>query len=318
MKLPGEELLALCAQARKDVVLAAPFIKVRALERVLDAIPAGIRSIRCVTRWRPEEIAAGASDVEVLDVLQAMPGARLFIHPWLHAKFFRADERCLIGSPNLTHRALGWMMPANLELMFKAPADAQGLRNFEKVLFAASFEASEQLKSEMAAAADVIRAAGGHLKLLSEESLGDDDGDTVSADVWLPLCTKPDRLFQIYAGHDTDLIIGWTLEAGQRDIRSLRIPPGLGSAAFYQFVAASIQQTPLVQRIHEAAVNVITPEAGKNLIASFVDEQYRVYSPEEHWDTVRAWLLYFLPRVYRQLSGSNDLQRGFEIGEYQG
>jgi hypothetical protein len=318
MRSPGEDLLELCAQATNAVVLVAPFIKSAALERVLDAIPTGITAIRCITRWRPEEIAAGASDVEIFDLLQLRPGARLFIHPLLHAKFFRADGRCLIGSSNLTQRALGWATPANFELVLETPFDTHGLRDFERLLFTTSFEASEQLKKEMIAAAEVMRASGNHPKLLSEEGLGNDNSTAFPANGWLPLCTRPDRLYQIYASQDIDRIVGWTLEAGQRDIRSLRIPDGFSGTTFCQFVAASIQQTPLVQRIHEAAGNAIAPEAGRNLIASSVDEQYRVYSPEEHWNTVKAWLLHFLPRIYRQPSGSNDLQRGAQIGEFSG
>lgn len=308
-------MLALCTQAHTDIVLVSPFIKVAAFERVLSAIPYGIKSIRCVTRWHPEEIASGASDVEIFDVIKARAGARLFIHPLLHAKYFRADDKCLIGSANLTQSALGWAMPANLELMYEVLADAQMLRDFEKRLFAVSFEASQQLMNEMAAAADLIRVTGSYPKQLREENLGYDDTSTLPEDVWLPLCTRPERLFQIYARQDIDWIIGWTVEAGQRDLRSLRIPAGLGDMVFYRFVAASIQQTPLVQRIQEAAVNVITPEVGRNLILSTVDEQYCVYSPEEHWNTILAWLLHFLPHVYRQPSGSNNLQKGSEIGE---
>jgi len=314
MKLPGDKLVTLCEQARVEIVLVAPFIKATVMERVLDSIPSQVNSIRCVTRWRPEEIAAGVSDVEVVDIIKTRQNARLFIHPLLHAKYFRSDRKCIIGSCNLTQRALGWAMPANLELMFEASVDDQVLSDFERIVFANSFEASEKLKNEVTAAADLIRDSGKQPALLSEEGLGDDDPETFAADVWLPLCTRPERLFQIYAGEDPDRIIGWTLEAGQRDIRSLRIPLGLGAGTFQQFVAASIQQTPLAQRIHAMAVNPITSEEGANLITSSIDEQYLVYSPEEHWNTIRAWLLHFLPRVYRQPSGSNNLQRGTEIG----
>ncbi len=72
MLSPGEELLALCAQAEDDVVLVAPFVKRAALEQVLAAIPVGGPTIRCVARWRPEEIAAGACDVEIFDVVQLL------------------------------------------------------------------------------------------------------------------------------------------------------------------------------------------------------------------------------------------------------
>lgn len=314
----GEKLLELFAGATREVVIVAPFVKRAALARLLAAIPTKIRTITCVTRWRPEEVAAGVSDLDVFDLLKAQPAARLHIHPLLHAKLFRADDRCLIGSANVTHRALGWVVPANLELMIEAPADSVEVEKFEEQLLSASFEASEQLKSEMAQAAQAIAAAGELPRLLNAEGLDDDDDPTFPADGWLPLCTRPDRLYQIYSGQGVDRLVGWTLEAGRRDIRSLRIPAGLSRVTFYQFVAASLQQAPLIQRIYRAAVNAISLDVGKNLVASSVDEQYRVYSPEEHWNTLRAWLLFFLPHVYRSPSGSNELQRGAKLGELLG
>jgi len=318
MKDPGDQLKTLCADARTEVVLVAPFIKATALERILEAIPIEVTSLKCVTRWRPEEVAAGVSDLEVFEIISSRPCAQLFIHPLLHAKYFRADGKFLVGSCNLTQRALGWAMPANLELMLEVSDDQQALLDFERLVFANSFEASQQLRNEVSAAADQIRDSGKQPTLLSEESLGSEEPETFSADVWLPLCTRPERLFQIYSGEDSDHIIGWTLEAGQRDIKSLRIPPGLGARTFVQFVAASIQQTPLAQRVRAVATSAITPEEGAKLITSSVDEQYLVYSPEEHWHTIRAWLLHFLPKVYRQPSGSDNLQKGTEIGAFRG
>jgi len=41
----------------------------------------------------------------------------LYIRQDLHAKFFAADDRCLVGSANVTSAALGWREPANLELL---------------------------------------------------------------------------------------------------------------------------------------------------------------------------------------------------------
>lgn len=315
MLSPGEELLHLCAQAKKDVVLVAPFVKSTALKRVLDVIPTEA-TIRCVARWRPEEIAAGACDVEIFDVIKKRPSARLFIHPLLHAKFFRVDDRCLLGSANLTQRALGWITPANLELMLETSAQTPELKQFEQRLFSTAFEASEALRDDMVTAAEDLRSKGIPARLLSEESISDDEVTVFSTSEWLPLCTRPDLLYQIYTGENTDSILGATLDMGQKDLKFLRIPSGLSHAAFHKFVAASIQQTTITQRVYEtAARKLITPRDGQDIISSGA---YSLeYRPDQHWDTVKKWLLYFLPRVYRQPYGSNDLQRGAEIGEWQ-
>ncbi len=314
MLSPGEELLELCAQAKEDVVLVSPFIKSAALKRVLEAIPNKNTSITCVARWRPEEIAAGVCDVEIFDVIKQRPGARLFIHPLLHAKFFRVDDRCLLGSANLTQRALGWVTPANLELLLEAPAKTLELKQFEETLFSTAFEASETLRDQMASEAKYFQSEGLHAKLLSGEGLSDDEVG-FSASGWLPLCPWPEQLYKIYSG-DTKGIIEVNLRLGQRDLRSLQIPSGLSHAAFCQMVAASIQQTPIMRVVYEAtARNLLTPQDGQELIRSGTFSLE--YDLDLHWNTVRDWLLYFLPQVYRQPYGSSDLQRGVKIGEFR-
>lgn len=310
----GEELLDLCKQATKEVILVSPFIKVNTLKRILNSIPEQTTSIKCVTRWRPEEIAAGVSDIEIFDLIQERLGAKLFIHPFLHAKFFRIDSKCFIGSANLTQRALGWAMPSNLEFMLHASSGDPRIQLFEQNLFMTTFEATQEIKDETISILDSIQKEGNVSdKFLMAGDLADDN-DTYNSSYWLPLCTRPELLYGIYSGKDADRIVKWTFESGQRDLQFLGIPSGFSSSAFNKFVAASIQQAPVIQHIYEMAKNTITPEVGVGIILSF-EKQYCTYSPEEHWKTIKAWLLYFLPHIYRQPSGSNDLQRGTQIGE---
>lgn len=103
----GTELSNLCAEANKEVLLAAPFIKVSVLEKLMNKISPDV-SLRCITRWFPEEIVAGVSDLEVWSLIQQRSNSSLWLRPDLHAKYYRADQRCLVGSANLTGKALGW------------------------------------------------------------------------------------------------------------------------------------------------------------------------------------------------------------------
>ena len=64
MIIEGERVKALVAGARSRVVLCSPFIKAKVFAIILDAVPTGV-PVRIVTRWRPDEIAAGLSDLEV-------------------------------------------------------------------------------------------------------------------------------------------------------------------------------------------------------------------------------------------------------------
>lgn len=107
MYVLGTQLEQLCAAGRRDILLVAPFVKAHTLERLLGQVAAEV-AVRCVTRWRPEEIVAGVSDLEVWPLLRDRVQSSLWLHPDLHAKLYRADDTCLIGSANITDTALGW------------------------------------------------------------------------------------------------------------------------------------------------------------------------------------------------------------------
>lgn len=315
MRSPGADLLELCQTAQYEAILVAPFMKVRALEAVFDTIPDSVASIKCVTRWRPEEIVAGASDLEVFDLVAQRRGAALFIQPFLHAKYFRIDNSCLVGSANLTQRALGWAMPANLELVISLPSDTLPLPEFERMLFSTAIHASQELKNEVAAAAGAMQRESP--KFVTEELAVEEEAAFIPPQYWLPLCTRPDLLHSIYADRNTDQIVGWTLQAGRRDIRALCFPPGLSEQNFRRYIAILLHQSPIVQRVCEEARQPISPNKGQEFISSFVKKDFLIYDPAQHWETLRTWLLYFLSEEYRQPAGSFDLQRGVEIGSKQ-
>jgi len=95
---PGAQLLGLLEPSPSRLVLVAPFIKLGALKRVLDSIDPSSVQVDCVTRWLPTDIADGVCDLEILDALTALPTATLWLRDDLHAKYYRADDRCLVGS----------------------------------------------------------------------------------------------------------------------------------------------------------------------------------------------------------------------------
>ncbi len=102
----GEILLAAARQATDELLLVAPYIKLAALFKVLDVTPPSVK-VRVVTRWRLDELAGGVSDIAIWPVLFARAQSELWLQPALHAKYYRADSRSLLGSANLTGAGLG-------------------------------------------------------------------------------------------------------------------------------------------------------------------------------------------------------------------
>ena len=86
--------------------MIAPLIKVDALRSLIEAIPAGSH-LRCVSRRLPKEGAVGASDAEILDLLEARGHFSLSLVDRLHANLYIAGDRCLAGSANTTFAGLG-------------------------------------------------------------------------------------------------------------------------------------------------------------------------------------------------------------------
>lgn len=69
MRPLGDAVLDLAASSRREFVMCAPFAKAAVVREVLAAIPEGVQ-IALYTRWRPDEVAAGVSDTEVLPAVR--------------------------------------------------------------------------------------------------------------------------------------------------------------------------------------------------------------------------------------------------------
>lgn len=183
----GGLLEVLCAEASREVVLCAPFAKARVVERLLSRLESASVVPLLITRWRPEEVAAGVSDLGVLDVL-ARAGGRVVLHNHLHAKYFRSEARALLGSANLTSTALGWYWPANLELLTGVPIS--DVIHLEKRLL------QEGVVADQALAAEVDRLASQlEIPRMSEP-------ETIVAPPaggWVPSLRYPQDLYEAYS-----------------------------------------------------------------------------------------------------------------------
>ena len=65
----GDQLEGLCSRAINNLILVTPFVKMNTLTKILKSVNEDV-NLCCVTRWRPEEIATGVSDIDVWPVLR--------------------------------------------------------------------------------------------------------------------------------------------------------------------------------------------------------------------------------------------------------
>jgi hypothetical protein len=100
------------ADERLSAVIV-PFMKVTALENLLELPNAD--EIFVITRWLPEEIIRGVSDIGIYPLLKKR-GIPLYIHNAIHLKIFLFDsDRAFCSSANVTSMGLGLKDQGNLE-----------------------------------------------------------------------------------------------------------------------------------------------------------------------------------------------------------
>ena len=153
----GDRILDLARSATEELILIAPFMRASAVRRVIEACPVSA-SITCVTRWDPLEIVHGVSDLEVWDVLQSRGRSKLLLQPRLHAKLYRSGSHSLIGSANLTLKALGWTQQANLELLMPFDGFDPTIVKFEQAVLSSSSLATAQVRGDVQTIVDSILA----------------------------------------------------------------------------------------------------------------------------------------------------------------
>ena len=233
MDKPGDQLTDLCRGAENQLVLVAPFVKVGTLERLLNSVANDV-TVKCVTRWRLDEIASGVSDLEVWPVLRDRPNSSLWLRSDLHAKFYRADSSCLIGSANLTNAALGWSKHANFELLMASIAEQPILWEFEQNLFAGSIRVDDALYKHMCVALEqfILVHRFPTTQPSDETETADEHQESqVSVLTWLPTLRHPEKLYVAYLGKYHDLTIT-SRKVALGDLSTLDIPKGLSKEAF--------------------------------------------------------------------------------------
>ena len=306
---PGDAVLDVVRAASKDLIFVAPYIKTTALQRVIDSIPSSSVSLICVTRWLPEDVAARVCDLEIFDQISEYPGGKLLIHPHLHAKYYRADHRCLIGSANLTSRGLGWTTPPNVELLVELPADFNGLSEWEEGLLDAAIPATHKLREQIRIESDKLIVGGARINLPEIEGSGEDEQ---SVSQWVPRCPVPDRLWDVYTGQAQDIMVTGALEAAQTDLAALAVPPGLTRELFEAYVAGILRYMSMFLEIDSLAARALPDNEAHRLLASHLGGR-APHPPEEMWRIFKAWLTYFFPEKYRLEVGQEVLVKGRDI-----
>lgn len=299
---PGFLLEELCRKAQHEIVIAAPFIKVSALERLLTNVSPNAE-IKCITRWRIEEILNGVSDIEIWETLRVLPRAILLLRTDLHAKYYRGDSECLIGSANVTKTALGWAIQPNLELLIPSPSHAHQLREFENHLIDGCIQVDDSLFNYIKKAVQLAKDQQPPISKWEEidydiANNSQELEEIIPPTKWFPLLRSPDTLFWAYKG-DIDKLTTAQKDTALVDLKSLPIPPNLSLEAFIPSVGVLLLQKPIIRLVDNF---VSTPQrfgAVRDYINTLSCAGNPNFDASDAWQTLMRWLLYFLPTRYK-------------------
>ena len=291
----GTRIRSLFEGATRSVVIVAPFIKVSALQFLVDVIPPDVGG-RCVTRWLPRDIAAGVSDPEIIDVLEERGNFSLELVDRLHAKLYVADTRCLVGSANVTRTGLGQEESGgNIEALVPACVED---RDVAAVL--AEIDA-EKRDADRATALAARRLADS----LPRAVLGD------IATIWFPRSRRAKEAFRCYR----DIPTGFLKASEQMllvDLAMFDLPPGLSERGFKTVIRSRLEALPISRVLLDASEDRMLTRAEAQ---SFLE---RVANPDEStddlWRSFLDWMsCFFSEQLMKQEVAEFALRRAARL-----
>ena len=270
----GHRIRELFSTAKESVSIIAPFIKIGALCSLTEVVDPDIH-LQCVTRWLPEEVAAGVTDPTIIYELQKRGKYSLTIVDSLHAKMYIADDRCLTGSVNTTNKGFGDADNSNIEILVESSVDDPDIK---KTLLDIA-QAERVATIEMAEKIMVLATS------LPQRDINVDE-------FWFPRSNKPDDAFKFYSNMPEEYIS----EADRLlllDLEGTKIPPGLSEPEFRFEICSLLSEIPLVDALLDVTNDItLTRTDAYPQLKVLENEEFSV---NDLWKSLVKWTVYFFP-----------------------
>ena len=292
----GSRIRDLFESAVDQVSVVAPFIKVDALESLLEVIPTDMH-LRCVTRWLPREVAAGVSDPEIFGILDERGNSTLGLVDRLHAKLYIAGPRCLAGSANVTLSGLGEVDERNIEVLVETTVEDPGI----------AMTVEEIRHAERPATQDMAQAV---------RRLADNLSNSITSTVdlenaWFPISRRPEYAFELYKQPP-----GESMKAADRilliDLAHSNLQPGLNENEFRAAVCSLLSDIPMCKELLDNKEDrTVTRADAESYLEEISGEEI---TTRELWLAFVNWVAYFFPdKVMKQEISEIGLRRAQAI-----
>ena len=277
MQSQGEQVRELLRTSTEKASIIAPFIKVGALRNIIDVIPKDV-FIRCVTRWLPEDIAAGVSDPEIIFVLEERGNYSISLVDKLHAKIYLADDRCLTGSANVTYYGLG---------------DANGENNIE-ILVETTINDPNVVNTLHAIS--LVERPANQLDAEKARRLADNLNTTsIKTDAfWFPKSRKAERAYVLYNSPP----IGYVSNADQNllnDIAGANLQSGLNEEEFRLAIQKLLSEIPLAKSLLSGDKDMVLTRA--DALPHIYLASDSKFTKHDLWQSFVSWMSYFFSDI---------------------
>lgn len=293
----GEHLKEICSFAREELIIAAPFLKLASLSRLLERVEKSV-ALTIVTRWHADEIHCGVSDIEVYELVARRGNFRFLLRQNIHAKYYRSDANIVIGSANVTHSALGWRNNENLEVLVSGYPHDQFVKSFEADLLARSIPVTDKIYADFQSLKNILLSCGQKPNRNSSDVSLEIEFENVDPQCWVPQTRTPENLFKVYTGQN-DSVVDAEVRRAESDIFYLKIPHGLDEVSFNKAVGSVFLLQPIISEIDSVAIHLHRFGHYVNLLLERRKNQSVTKdSSKRDLQTIYRWLCYFLPNRF--------------------
>jgi hypothetical protein len=269
-------------------VLAAPFMKYAIVQRLLEGVHESVKGT-LYTRWRPDEVAAGVSDLSVFDLVQNRLGWTLYLCQELHAKYYRIDDTYLVGSANLTATALQWRTPSNIELLIEEDGGAPEW--FEDHLNSNAVRATDSIRHVIQSAADKIISIPKPFETIPDSIQANSFSD------WLPVTRDPSSI-HVALKEGFEMLVGIVAQGVKYDLNCLQVTLVQQEEAFVM-IRCQLAQHPLIIELTEFCMTPQRFGAVRDYLADWIVRRGGDRNASEAWQTLMRWLLFYFPEKYK-------------------
>lgn len=243
---------SLLAAADDHIYVLAPFIQLDELSHVLPAKTGAT----IVTSWRLDHLLSGVASPALFDICRVRESTALYIHPRIHLKLYarditRSNNVALIGSANVTERALSDRPDANVEILHQLTELSLNDRIRIQRLIAESTLVDSELHQRyvdwLAKAQQLVPPID--LTLLPPLPERSTANKHLVTD--LPLMDDPRRLWQLATG-DAPTIEWWEEDAMVHDLALYGGDPACDESAFLAATATRFFGNSFVDAVIDA------------------------------------------------------------------